>query len=267
MYSRKVEGGNVAKANSQNIRISVKNAKPVCKAVRGLELKRAKKFLEDVLKEKKSINGRFCSKTTQEVLNIISSAEKNAEFKNLDLDKMYIFHISALEGTHMRRRRRKSKFGSTLKSAHLEIILKEKGAGKEMTKEEKKPVKKEEAKEKTNELKEVKKPEEKQNEVKKETDNKKVEKTEEIKTDEPKGKTEVKAEKKEVKETVEKEVKEKVNKEAGEKNNNNAEKTEEKEVKKKKVEEKKTPKTKVIEKPVETKEKPKTEGDKESKTD
>ncbi len=129
MYSRKVEG-NIAKACSHNIRISVKNAKPVCKSVRGLELKRAKKFLEEVLKEKKNINGRFYSKTTREILNIISSAEKNAEFKNLDINNMYIFHISALEGTHMHRRRRKTRFGTKMKSAHLEVILKEKGSRK-----------------------------------------------------------------------------------------------------------------------------------------
>ena len=149
MYSRKVEEGNVAKACSQNIRISIKNAKPVCKAVRGLELKRAKKFLEEMLKEKKSINGKYYSKTTQEVLNIISSAEKNAEFKNLDLDKMFILHISALGGTHMRRRRRKSKFGPTIKSTHLEVILKEKGAGNELKTKIEKKVDKEPKKEKS----------------------------------------------------------------------------------------------------------------------
>lgn len=80
MYSKKVEGENIAKACSHNVRISIKNAKPVCKSVRGLKLERAKKFLEDVLKEKKNINGKFYSKTTREVLNIILSAEKNAEF-------------------------------------------------------------------------------------------------------------------------------------------------------------------------------------------
>jgi len=141
MYSKKVEG-NVAKACSHNLRISVKNAKVVCKSVRGMYLKKAKKFLEDVLKEKRSINGKYYSKTTKEVLNIIKSAEKNAEFKNLDTDNMYIFHIAALDGIHMHRRRHKRNIGTKIKSAHLEVILKEK------TKKMKKKIDKEKRQEK-----------------------------------------------------------------------------------------------------------------------
>ncbi len=125
MYSRKVEGDNVAKAYSNNLRISVKNAKPVCKSVRGLGLPVAKQFLEDVLKSKKNIGGRYYPKTTREILNIILSAEKNAEFKNLDTKNMYILHIAPLEGTHMHRRRHKRNIGSRIKAAHLEVILKE----------------------------------------------------------------------------------------------------------------------------------------------
>ncbi len=125
MYSRKVEGDDIARAYSNNLRISVKNAKPVCKSVRGLGLPVAKQFLEDVLKAKKDIGGRYYPKTTKEVLNIILSAEKNAEFKNLDTENMYILHIASLEGTHMHRRRHKRNIGSRIKAAHLEIILKE----------------------------------------------------------------------------------------------------------------------------------------------
>ena len=115
----------MAKAYSNNLRISVKNAKPVCKSVRGLGLPVAKQFLEDVLKSKKNIGGRYYPKTTREVLNIILSAEKNAEFKNLDTKNMYILHIAPLEGTHMHRRRHKRNIGSRIKAAHLEVILKE----------------------------------------------------------------------------------------------------------------------------------------------
>ncbi|RLJ02233.1 MAG: hypothetical protein DRP10_01900 [Candidatus Aenigmatarchaeota archaeon] len=153
MYSKKVEG-NVAKACSHNLRISVKNAKVVCKSVRGMYLKKAKKFLEDVLKEKRSINGKYYSKTTKEVLNIIKSAEKNAEFKNLDTDNMYILHIAALDGTHMHRRRHKRNIGTKIKSAHLEVILKER------RKKEAKEIKEEkEIKEKPEKKKEVEKKE------------------------------------------------------------------------------------------------------------
>jgi len=200
MYSKKIDGDNIAKAHSLNLRISVKNAKVVCKSVRGMYLKKAKKFLEDVLKEKRSINGKYYSKTTKEVLNIIKSAEKNAEFKNLDTDNMYILHIAALDGTHMYRRRRKYRFGTKIKSAHLEVILKEKTKkleekkiekkAKKIDKEEKRqereikeqPEEKERAEEteKSNQEKEIKEqPEEK--ERAEETEKLKVEKKEQIK--------------------------------------------------------------------------------------
>ncbi len=166
MYAKKISGDNIAKACSHNLRISVKNAKFVCKAVRGTGLKGTKKFLSDVLKTKKGISGKYYSKTTKEILNIIENGEKNAEFKNLDLDNTYIIHIAALEGTTMHRRRRKNKFGSKIKSAHLEIILKEKGkkAIKE-TKESKEEPKK--SKEEKEQEEETKKKEQKREEVEK----------------------------------------------------------------------------------------------------
>lgn len=129
MYSKKV-GGNISKACSYNLRVSVINTAPVCRVVRGLRVISAKKLLNDVLKKKRSINGKYYIKSTEAVLKIIESAEKNAEFKNYDLDKLYIAHIAALDGTQMHRRRHKTKLGSRLKAAHLEIILKEK-SGKE----------------------------------------------------------------------------------------------------------------------------------------
>ena len=124
MYSRKVTG-NIAKACTHNARISVKNAKHVCRAVRGLYLKKAKEFLEDLIKGKRDINGKYYTKSAKEVLKIILSAEKNAEFKNMDLENVYIAHIAALKGTTIYRRRHKRSLGMRMKTAHLEVILKE----------------------------------------------------------------------------------------------------------------------------------------------
>ena len=134
MYSRKVTG-NIAKACTHNARISVKNAKHVCRAVRGLYLKKAKEFLEDLIKGKRDINGKYYTKSAKEVLKIILSAEKNAEFKNMDLDNVYIAHIAALKGTTIYRRRHKRSLGMRMKTAHLEVILKERKSKKEKNKE------------------------------------------------------------------------------------------------------------------------------------
>jgi large subunit ribosomal protein L22 len=123
MYSKKVTGS-IAKACTHNARISVKNAKHVCRAIRGMYLDKAKKFLEDVIKQKRNINGKYYTKSAKEVLKIILSAEKNAEFKNLDLDKVYIAHIAALKG-------HKRSLGMRMKTAHLEVILKERASKEE----------------------------------------------------------------------------------------------------------------------------------------
>ncbi|MCK4729793.1 MAG: hypothetical protein KAT28_00595 [Candidatus Aenigmarchaeota archaeon] len=228
MYSRKVEGDNVAKACSNNLRISVKNAKPVCKSVRGLGLPVAKQFLEDVLKAKRNIGGRYYPKTTREVLNIILSAEKNAEFKNLDTENMYILHIAPLEGTHMHRRRHKRNIGSRIKAAHLEVILKERVGKKAVESKTKTEAKKDEIKKDlktqiTKEIEtkvrtqiaeekktEIKTPVEKKVEVKEKTETKTEEKTEvkkvETKTEESKDNQEVKKVKAETKKKIENKI-------------------------------------------------------------
>lgn len=153
MYSKEV-GGNIAKACTHNARVSVKNTKPVCRAVRGMYLDKAKKFLEEIIKKRKNIGGKYYTKSTTEVLNLLKSAEKNAEFKNLDLKNVYIVHVAALDGTRMFRRRHKRSLGTKLKTANLEIILKEKGGRIEPR--EKKKGEKEKGKE-TKEVREEKK--------------------------------------------------------------------------------------------------------------
>ncbi|OYT43130.1 MAG: hypothetical protein B6U88_01855 [Candidatus Aenigmarchaeota archaeon ex4484_56] len=124
MYSQQIKG-RVAKASSHNLRISVKNAKIVCKQIRGLDIYKAKKFLEDILNKRRSINGRYYTKTTKEILRILKSAEKNAEFKNLELENTYIAYIAPSDGVHMYRLRHKRTIGRKLKTAHLGIVLKE----------------------------------------------------------------------------------------------------------------------------------------------
>lgn len=167
MYSKKV-GGNIAKACTYNARISVKNTKPVCRAIRGMYLNKAKKFLEDVIKGRRSINGKYYTKSAKEVLKILLSAEKNAEFKNLDLSKLYIIHIAALKGTTIYRRRHKRSLGMKLKTAHLEVILKEKTKLKSYIEK-----KKEELDSKQNdEVKEIKEEQKVENENIKEKSNK-----------------------------------------------------------------------------------------------
>jgi len=202
MYSKQV-GGNTAKACTHNARVSVKNTKPVCRAVRGMYLDRAKRFLEDVAKQKRSIGGKYYTKSTLEVLNLIKSAEKNAEFKNLDLDRIYIAHIAALDGTRMLRRRHKRKLGMKLKTAHLEIILKEKGGLERKTKVKERSEKHEEAKE-TEVKSEKNQKEEKSKEIKEAETNQKLERKEPVKIKDSRSKEQAEKQDKEIKQKTQK---------------------------------------------------------------
>jgi large subunit ribosomal protein L22 len=197
MYGKDITG-NTAKAMIQNAKVSFKSSKFVCAVVRGLEVRKAKKLLEDVIDEKRSINGKYYTNICMELLDLIKSAEKNAEFKNLDTNNMFVAHVVSMKGTTMRRRRHKNKIGNKLKATHFEVILKERpiaGAEKKAMEKkapEKKDASKETATEKIKEsIKETVKAEiKKKEEVKLET------KKEEAKPKTQAHKTEIKTEKK-----------------------------------------------------------------------
>src|SRR3989338_2927036 len=89
-YSLNLKTEKSAKAYGSGLRISTKNATIVCKSINGMQLGKAKKFLERVLSEKDEINRRYYSKTTLTVLELLNSAEKNAEFKGLDTERLFV---------------------------------------------------------------------------------------------------------------------------------------------------------------------------------
>jgi ribosomal protein L22 len=142
MYTFK-PGKKFAKASGQNMRISTKSAELICRVIRKKPLTRAKRLLSDLAEEKRSLDGMYYSKTVREMLMLLESCEKNAEFLGLDSDRLFV-HASAHTGTNFRRRRRKAGFGSKMKSTNLEIMLIERGRAQEKVSKER-PAKKTEA--------------------------------------------------------------------------------------------------------------------------
>jgi ribosomal protein L22 len=115
-----------ARAFGNNMRISTKSAAILCRVIRKKPLTRAKRLLQDLAAERRSLDGKHYTKTAREMAALLESCEKNAD--NLDLDKgRLIVHASAHKGTNMRRRRRKAKYGSQMKTTNLEIMLIERG--------------------------------------------------------------------------------------------------------------------------------------------
>ena len=121
-----VPGHNYARAFGTSMRISQKSASIVCKAIKNKPLTRAKRLLEDLKAERRTLGGKYYSKAVKNMLMLLNSCEKNAEFKGLDADRLFV-HASAHKGANVRRRRRKGAFGSTMKNTNMEILLIERG--------------------------------------------------------------------------------------------------------------------------------------------
>lgn len=119
------------------LRISTKSAVKLCRAISKKPLTRAKRLLSDLSEERRALGTKHYTKTATEMLQLLSSCEKNADALELDANKLFV-HASAHNGPMMRRRRRRGSFGSRMKSTNVEIMLIEKG--KEKKKREKQAV-------------------------------------------------------------------------------------------------------------------------------
>ena len=131
-----------AKSFGRDLGISTKAAAKICRVIRKKPLSRTKRLLNDLIARRRSLGGKYYTKTVKEIADLLSSCEKNAAFLGLDNEKLFV-HASAHTGTIMRRRRRKAAFGSRLKRTNLEIMLIEKGKEIEKKEIKKKPEKKE----------------------------------------------------------------------------------------------------------------------------
>ncbi|MEM4206761.1 MAG: 50S ribosomal protein L22, partial [Nitrososphaerota archaeon] len=109
------EPAKTVKASLREIDVSPKWSREVCQAIKGLRIDKAKKLLEEVIAKKRMIPyrryrklrahhsetkgpGGYPVKVARRVLKLLDSLEANAEFKGLDLDKLYITHAVAHKG-------------------------------------------------------------------------------------------------------------------------------------------------------------------------
>ncbi len=131
---------NMSKAVGTGLPISSKHSREICAKIRGLKINTAKKFLADVISLDAAVPykryikemphrkgpmaaGRFPVKASKHILDILKSAEANAQFKGLSIKNLLIKHISAQKGSKtIRYGRRQNK----AKRTHIEVILEEK---------------------------------------------------------------------------------------------------------------------------------------------
>ena len=154
LYSLQIEG-NSAKAVGRDLPISFKHSSQVCKWIKQKNLQKAKEMLKRVIALKQPVPyssflwdlghkpgigpGRYPVKTCQELLKLLESVEKNAQFRGLNTSKLVIAHMNAHKAATPWRNARHR--GRKMKRAHVEIIVQE--SQMEAKKEQKvKPAKK-----------------------------------------------------------------------------------------------------------------------------
>jgi large subunit ribosomal protein L22 len=147
IISEELDPEKTVKASGREVRVSHKHTREVCKTIKGMMLIKAKGYLLDVMDKKKAVPfKRYCKKaghrggienaaagrypinSAHRVLQVLKSAEANAENKGLDVDNLRITHAAAYPGMKVKRytpraHGRASPKYNTL--THIEIVLSE----------------------------------------------------------------------------------------------------------------------------------------------
>ncbi len=128
---------NMAKAVQLSVPISRKKSIEICNWIRGQNINAVKKKLELVMQKKLAVPykiyndnighkagmaaGRYPVETCKHILNVIKSAEANAQNKGLKQTDLIVRHINAQQAPPSYRSGRQGR--RRAKSTHIEIVL------------------------------------------------------------------------------------------------------------------------------------------------
>merc|ERR1712168_726144 len=138
------------KARGSYLRVHFKNTRETAQAIKKMHIRKATRYLKDVLEKKQIIpfrrfsggvgrkaqcknhkapQGRWPIKSAEFLLQLLKNAESNADVKGLDVDSLVIEHIQVNRAPYMRRRtyRAHGRINPYMSSpCHIEMILSEK---------------------------------------------------------------------------------------------------------------------------------------------
>lgn len=115
-YSTEIPEERAARAYGKELRTSWRNSINLARAIRGMKVRRAERYLEEVMEKKQAVPfkthkgkvahrkgkgfgpGRYPVKSAERTLSVLRNAINNAEYQNLDPDEMVIVHASAYKG-------------------------------------------------------------------------------------------------------------------------------------------------------------------------
>lgn len=146
MPADKEQRENMALARGKELDISPKHAVEICHAIRGRLVEPAKSYLERVILLKDAVPfhrhhgkvghrkgkgfgpGRYPRKAAAAVLKVLQQAESNAEFLELDPERLRIVHIAASRGPitpgYMSRARGRTT-ASNHETVNVEVMVRE----------------------------------------------------------------------------------------------------------------------------------------------
>lgn len=143
-YSLDVDEETTAKAYGQELPISPKKAREVCRALRKKPVEEAVLLLEAIVERRRPVRygrhkrgvahqrgmagGGYPVRVAQHLLKLLESARENAEYKGLDADAMIVHHISAYRGQPTKSYRPRAMGRSspwTKETTNVELILRE----------------------------------------------------------------------------------------------------------------------------------------------
>ena len=146
-YNKKDNEAKTARAMAKSLKISPKHCVEICNALRGMEVDKAKAYLNDVIDMKRAVpfkrhnkkvghrkglegwpTGRYPVKAANQILKVLENAEANAEYIGMDTDKLVIEHISSHRGVVIRGAIPRA-FGRVTPfntpTTHIQIVLEE----------------------------------------------------------------------------------------------------------------------------------------------
>lgn len=124
-YAFNAETEKFARAYGSSLRISTKNSVCICRALRGKNVIKGRRLLENLVSKKESLDGKYYSNAASEILDLLKSAESNAEFKGLDTERL-IINASAHKGFTFFRPRRMKMRRDKRKVTNVQMVLVEK---------------------------------------------------------------------------------------------------------------------------------------------
>ena len=164
---KKIKATNSSKscsASAWDLRVHFKNTYETGKAIKGMLLKTAQRYLNEVLEHKRCVpftkyagatgrtgqakewgltKGRWPQKSIKVILSLLQNASSNAESKRLDVEKLVVKKVVVNQATKGRRRtyRAHGRINAYLSSnCHVELFCEEKKEDVKKAKEEKKEV-------------------------------------------------------------------------------------------------------------------------------